>query len=82
MFYQLLFKQGIYSSKASIQARQKMSGHKPLAAKQNTIVTRVASKVPPYNGTAISKEFVAERLQSSFRKNQHISQAWEQHLVD
>ncbi len=48
----------------SIHARQKMSGHKPLAAKQNTIVTRVASKVPPYNGIAISKEFVAERLQS------------------
>ena len=48
----------------SIQARQKMTGHKPLAAKQNTIVTSVACKVLPYKGTAISKEFIAQRLPS------------------
>ena len=48
----------------SIQARQKMADHKPLAMKKNTIVMSVAAKLPPFDGTTIEKAFVRGRLQS------------------
>ncbi len=55
------------------QVRQKMCCHKPIALKQNSIIRSVASKIPPYKGTAISKNFVKQKLQSWQAHLEHVS---------
>ena len=41
-----------------------MSDYKPLATKQEGIVTNVSHKVPAYKGTTVDKEFAKKHLSS------------------